>query len=203
MINIARNVASSFTAEFVQHPYLCYTEHGQHAYFYQLLYDSIPADQRLTTFKGQKVCVIQKEYPTPTNLGKSQRQHWDISIIKSPTETLSPESIPYDFLRLDVVIEFGMNADLDHLPEDIRRMTHESSNIGNMIAIHLYRLGEAADKLSRRDISQNSALIATFEQCIEWVGDNSIDLYYAVYNPNGTSQAWHYRDGISTSLLDA
>jgi hypothetical protein len=203
MIEIAQKVAAEFTTEFVQHPYLCYTEHGQHAYFYQLLFNAIPEENRFTQFQGRRLCVVQKEYPTPTDLGKSQRQHWDVSIIKSPAETISPNSTPYDFLRLDVIVEFGMNAEPGHLAEDIRRMTHETANVDNRIAIHFYRIGEAADRLSRRDIARKSSSLLTYDQCTELIGNAPVELFYAVADPSGSSEAWHYRNGASTSLLDA
>ena len=106
---VVERIIGKFTLEFIQNPYLCYTEHGQHARFYQMLYDELDVSQRYFTCMGQKVCVIQKEYPTAGNLSKPQRQHWDIAIIKSPAESAPDKKPSYDYLKLKAVVEFGMN----------------------------------------------------------------------------------------------
>jgi hypothetical protein len=35
-----------FCKEFVEHPYLCYTEHGLHALFFARLYERLPSPMR-------------------------------------------------------------------------------------------------------------------------------------------------------------
>jgi len=82
---IVHQVAKEFVLEFIANPYLCYTEHGQHARFYTMLYNALPAEQRYTKWGANTVCVIQKEYPTAGKLGKPQRQHWDVAVIKTST----------------------------------------------------------------------------------------------------------------------
>jgi hypothetical protein len=64
MLEVIRKAIVEFCQNFIAHPYLCYTEHGQHALFYSMLYNVIPEEQRYVTIKNQKVCIIQKEYPT-------------------------------------------------------------------------------------------------------------------------------------------
>ena len=58
-----------FCKEFLENPYLCYTEHGLHALFYTRLYNKLSDSDRFFTYKNQMVCVIQKEYPTESKLG--------------------------------------------------------------------------------------------------------------------------------------
>ena len=40
IIDSVRSTAKEFCLEFVQNPYLCYTEHGLHARFYAMLYNA-------------------------------------------------------------------------------------------------------------------------------------------------------------------
>src|SRR3990172_10326972 len=110
-----------FICEFIERPYLCYTEHGQNARFYQMLFEALDPSQRYLTCMGQKVCAIQKEYPTAGNLGKPQRQHWDIAIIKAPAESAPEKKPTYDYLKLEAIVEFGMNEAKAHLEDDIKR----------------------------------------------------------------------------------
>ena len=66
-----------FCKEFVEHPYLCYTEHGLHALFFARLYAALPPDERYLEFAGKRVSVVQKEYPTHHHLDRPRRQNWD------------------------------------------------------------------------------------------------------------------------------
>lgn len=105
-----------FTTEFLHNPYLCYTEHGLHALFYAQLYHALPAEQRYLTWQKQRICVLQKEYPTAHNLGKPQRQHWDIALIQNPPQHSRPSDVgAYDYLKLAAVVEFGLNENAAHL----------------------------------------------------------------------------------------
>ncbi len=63
-IELVRKVAIDFCIEFTENPYLCYTEHGFHAYFHTMLFNVIPENERFADWKGKKICVIQKEYRT-------------------------------------------------------------------------------------------------------------------------------------------
>ena len=107
-IEFLRKAITDFCVEFVSNPYLCYTEHGQHALFYSMSFNALPEQQRYLTWNNQKVCVLQKEYPTAGKLGKPQRQHWDIAVLKNPPESIGTKS-SYDYLELFAAIEFGMN----------------------------------------------------------------------------------------------
>jgi len=68
ILEIVYQTIAAFCVEFVDHPYLCYTEHGQHALFYTKLYSALPEELRYATWQQQKICVLQKEYPTAKNL---------------------------------------------------------------------------------------------------------------------------------------
>lgn len=72
---LVQQIAKEFTLEFIANPYLCYTEHGQHALFYTMLFNALPPERRYTKLSNNKICVIQEEYPTAGKLGKHQRQH--------------------------------------------------------------------------------------------------------------------------------
>lgn len=188
MKDTVEKTIQDFCQEFIKNPYLCYTEHGIHALFFNRLYNALPEEARYFNWMGHKVCVIQKEYPTATDLEKSQRQHWDISVIQTPPETLQKTN-SYDFFKLHSVIEFGMNADAKHLKEDIRRLSHPDSNVQNKYAVHLYRFGMA---MSRRDISPKGAEFITLEDAKRLAEGTDVRVYYAVADltMSGKSGVW-------------
>jgi len=84
--NLTRTELVAFCKEFLDYPYLCYTEHGQHCRFAARLYEVIPAGERYQTLGGHRMCRVQKEYPTHMHLGKSRRPHWDMSLIAKAAE---------------------------------------------------------------------------------------------------------------------
>jgi hypothetical protein len=86
-----------------------------------MLFNVMLEQQRYLTWNNQKVCVLQKEYPTAGKLGKPQRQHWDIAVLKNPPESLETKNT-YDYLKLFAAIEFGMNEAKEHLEDDIERL---------------------------------------------------------------------------------
>jgi hypothetical protein len=156
VFQITRNTLIDFCFEFLDWPYLCYTEHGLHGLFLTKLYNALPPKNRYSELNGQRFCVVQKEYPTNSKLEKSKRQHWDISVIKQPVMA-STRTPAFDYLPLTVVIEFGLNCNDTHLREDIRRLSHRDSNVDNGFIVHLYRLSNPKDKFSGRDWSAKSA----------------------------------------------
>jgi hypothetical protein len=176
---------------------LCYTEHGQHALFYTKLYNNFPEDQRYTTWQRQKVCVIQKEYPTATNLGKPQRQHWDVVVLSVPPTNNYNGAEGYDYLKLLAGIEFGMNEAQAHLEDDIERLGHEKSNVIKGFIVHLYRLSDARQKFSGRDWSQNSKRIISPDQLAELTKMTSVEIYYGMADSTGKyeSVVSHIKDG--------
>ena len=196
--DIVRHITEKFTLEFIRNPYLCYTEHGLHALFYTMLYNALHPDQRYTTWNNQKVCVIQKEYPTAGKLGKPRRQHWDIAVIKTPPSSIiSKDKHSYDYLKLSSVVEFGMNESEEHLVDDIERLSHEDANVDQGIIVHLYRLSESGAKLSGRDKSARSKQIL-FKETISEIGlDKPIEIYYGLFDNTGTyeSGAWLIYNG--------
>jgi hypothetical protein len=197
MIETIRKTIVEFCKDFVSHPYLCYTEQGQHALFYTMLYNVIPEEQRYVTFKNQKVCVLQKEYPTAGKLGKPQRQHWDIAILNSNPESIHDKSRSYDSLNLFAVIEFGMNESREHLRDDIERLCHNEANLENGFIIHLYRLSESGNRFSNRDWSSKSPRIMTTEDIRQLSVRKPVEIYMAVtdstriYSPG----VWRIKNG--------
>ncbi len=197
-IDTIRKVIQEFCFEFIENPYLCYTEHGQHALFYSLLYSALPAEQRYIEWQGKRICVIQKEYPTAGNLGKPKRQHWDISVIKNPPECrISNARFPYDRLRLAAVVEFGMNESLAHLVDDVERISHPDVNVEHGFVVHLYRLSKAGGKFSNRDWSPNAKRIASIEEIAQLTSDKKVEIYYGMADSTGThnSGLWLMKQG--------
>lgn len=165
--DVARIVEQSiegFIQNFVVNPYDCYTEHGQHALFFTKLYEAFQKDKRYLNIKvapdkSIRVCAIQKEYPTKVDLGKERRQNWDIAVIKEHYAESR-----YDYLDLSAIVEFGMNASLDHLIDDFLRVSHPDANADHRYIVHLYRLSEASDQLSGRDWSANARDIKKIDE---------------------------------------
>ena len=191
-------IVKQFTLDFVNNPYLCYTEHGQHALFFSMLYNAIPDNKLFTTWNNQKVCIIQKEYPTAGKLGKPQRQHWDIALIKSPPTSINEGSLKsFDYLKLSAVVEFGMNEREEHLIDDIERLCHIDSNVEQGILIHLYRLSKPGAHFSGRDWSSNYRQIISKERVAEISLNKPVDIYYGMHDITNKyeSGAWMIRKG--------
>lgn len=198
MIKLVRETILSFCREFLEFPYLCYTEHGQHARFYHQLYQAIPEEMRYLDWKGQKVCVVQKEYPTSGRLGKPQRQHWDIAVLHSPPESVIEGPKAFDYLKLDAVVEFGMNAGKGHLVDDIDRLCHAEANLAQGFAVHLYRLSPPGNLFSSRDWSPKSKQILSAEN-IRWESlGKSVEIYLATHDSTYAqpSGIWKISDGM-------
>jgi hypothetical protein len=203
-IEIVRQVARQFVLEFIESPYLCYCEHGLHALFFTKLYDALPIEQRYATWKGQKVCVIQKEYPTATSLGKSQRQHWDIAVLKTPLEPVPDCRAPsYDCFKVAVAVEFGMNETKDHLTDDINRLSYaiKDGSVAQGLIIHLYRLSpHNADVSSDRDWRPNSGRILAPEKVTAIPTGKSIEILYGSFNgaegDKPTMRVWLSKEAV-------
>lgn len=141
---------ADFCNEFAKCPYLSYTEHGLHAQFYHELSTKLPKDQMTGVLEKKMFNVIQKEYPTNSDLGKGQRQHWDIAIIDRDGR---PTQEPFfDHMPLVAAIEFGLNYPIAHMSEDIRRLC-EDENVNAGYIVHFFRL---SNKWSGRDIKPKS-----------------------------------------------
>lgn len=168
MINqdIFRDTLEEFLREFVENPYLCYTEHGQHALFFARLFQKLPKKYAAFPFDGRtfETCLVQKEYPTATKVGKdSKRQHWDISLLKVGEDVLQRNQLsisrrkePLDDLELTAVAEFGMNTQIEHLIDDYLRVSHPSVSITDRYVVQFYRISESNNKISGRDWSIKS-----------------------------------------------
>lgn len=197
ILEIVRQTIATFCVEFVTHPYLCYTEHGQHALFYTMLYSALPEELRYATWQQQKVCILQKEYPTATNLGKPKRQHWDIAVLSVPLTSRMVGAGPYDYFKLLAVIEFGMNEAKEHLVDDIERLVHTDANVLQGFIVHFYRLSNADLKFSGRDWSHNSTRIQTPKQVGVLSVGTSVEIYYGMVDGTGKYEtgAWHIKSG--------
>lgn len=201
VLDSVRQSIVGFCRTFVKHPYLCYTEHGQHALFYTRLYNALPSEDRYTTWQEQRICVIQKEYPTAGDLSKSRRQHWDIAVLKTPPESLTTES-GYDYLKLAAVIEFGMNESKKHLVEDLRRLCHADANLSQGFVVHLYRLSAPGALFSKRDWTSGSKRILSPQEVAELAADKPIEVYYALADSTGcyAPGVWLIKNGTVRTL---
>jgi len=197
LLETIRNTVIDFCLDFVKNPYECYTEHGQHALFFTMLYNALPEEQRYYIFDDVKVSLIQKEYPTASKLGKPQRQHWDISIIKSPTESSQSGPGAYDYLKLFAAIEFGMNATEDHIMDDIERLCHTESNIENAFIVQLYRLSESGKLFSKRDWSSKSKQILMPKDILKHSRGKPVEIFYGltVSTGNYNQGVWYIKGG--------
>jgi hypothetical protein len=186
-VEVVRKVAEEFCLEFVEHPYLCYTEHGLHARFYAALLDALPAAERYTDWQGQRVCVVQKEYPTARPLGKSRRQHWDIGVVRVPPESVNTGDLPsYDYLKLAAAVEFGLNEEEEHLKDDVARLCSGEANVGQGFLIHLYRLSGPKSKFSARDWPPSQTGIMREDEVAKIVAGKSIEVLYGLYDHTRT-----------------
>ena len=200
MLELIRNTIIDFCAEFIKNPYLCYTEHGQHALFYSMLLDRMTEEEKYIDLKGQKICTVQKEYPTATDLDRSKRQHWDIAILQNPPQTSQREdNQSFDFLNLLAVIEFGLNENREHLEDDIDRLCHEGANVEHRFIIHLYRLSEGGNKFSNRDWSPESQQIVPISEIQNFIIKKPIEVFYAVSNTSGKTPSgfWILSGGVN------
>lgn len=185
-IDITRQAVIAFAREFIENPYLCYTEHGIHALFYTQLFNATPAEKRFIDWHGFKVCTIQKEYPTFGCLGKPKRQHWDIAVIKDPPECLpSKQYHSYDYLRLAAVVEFGFNSNEAHLLDDIERLTHTDSNVEHRFIVNLYRLSQPGYLFSGRDLPSISGQVVSMERVAELVEGKDVEILQGIYDSDG------------------
>jgi hypothetical protein len=200
LIQTFRRVVEDFCREFVIDPYLCYTEHGQHALFFAQLYAMLAPEDRYTVWQGHRLCVLQKEYPTATALGKSKRQHWDVALIKTPPSSISPAAASYDYLRLLAAVEFAMNATPDHLKDDIRRLCHPEANTDHPFVVHFYRLSPSDSRVSGRDWSPDANTLLAREDVASLVSGSGVEVYYGVSDSTGTNESglWRIgRDGVA------
>lgn len=170
-----KKAIEEFCIEYVMKPYLCYTEHGHHARFYLTLYNMLPQSERYFVYNGEEVCVIQKEYPTAHNLDKSRRQNWDIAVLKRPVSSGEKGEPGYDYLPLNSVVEFGLNAGKEHLVEDIRRLCHKNSNVTHKFIVHLYRISTSGNLISGRDWSEKSKRILSLDEITDVVTGYACD----------------------------
>ena len=201
MLEIICKTIADFCLEFIRNPYLCYTEHGQHALFYSMLFNALPEQQRFQNWNNQKVSMLQKEYPTAGKLGKPQRQHWDIAILKSPPESVETKS-SYDYLKLLAAVEFGMNEAEEHLEDDIERLCHPEANLEHGFVVHLYRLSESGNLFSGRDWSPRSPRILTVEDVQEMSVGKSVEIFYGLADSTGIHKPgiWCIKNGAAMPM---
>lgn len=208
MGRLVERAAEGFCKQFLRSPYLCYTEHGLQALFFYDLMSMLPEGRRFSEWKGKKVCVVQRQYRTPDNLGRSTAQHWDLVALRTPLESLPPRKTCYDFLGLSAIVEFGLNPVREHLVDDIDRLAHGSVSADRKFIIHLYRLSAPGKRFSERDLTPKSSQIVKVKQAQECLDarrkDPGITIFYGMSDLTGVfgSQLWRLEWGLPpTSLI--
>ena len=191
--NRLESILAEFAVEFFRHPYICYNEHGLHAWLFCKVYQSLSLSERAGILGDQYVSIVQSEYPTAHDLDKSRRQNWDISILKQPLEPLEDKPSKYDYLKLDAVIEMGLNAPESHLLEDVRRMVHKKANVSLKYILHFYRL---SDGYSGRDLKPNHKGIMSKEEAQMAIQKTDVVVYYVMFDSTGKLEngVWEIRD---------
>lgn len=117
-----QTIIEQLCVEFVEFPYISRTEQDIHAKFHLRLSQALPPEEQFVIWEGKRIATVQKEYPSAGALGKSRRQPWDIAVLATPSSAVIGKTPSYDFLRLDSVVEFGLNEGLEHLRDDIQRL---------------------------------------------------------------------------------
>lgn len=181
-VTLTRDELEGFCHEFLEHPYLCYTEHGLHSRFASRLYRAMPEGSRYLTVGGYRICRTQKEYPTHMDLDRSKRQHWDVSMI-AQADRLPTCVYPLDHMPSATVIEFGLNEPLAHLWDDIERLSHDGSNLHQGFAAHFYRLSENSSRPSARDCSPGAKHVRAAPAIQPLLAGTNIEVILVVVDP--------------------
>jgi hypothetical protein len=191
---VVKQTLEQFCNEFKNDPYISYNESGIHAWFYYKLMDNfekngIPLFDEL---QGEKISLIQREYKTAIGYNKSRPGHWDISILNYPLKIRSymeENAKPYDHLEINAIIEFGLNASIDHMYNDIDRMNNTRAIIPNKFIVHLIR---ESVKFCGRDISAKPRKEKIDNrQIMEQLKDGVNAIYYVhtIKNKHGEAKA--------------
>jgi hypothetical protein len=157
---IVADTIERFCEEFVENPYLCYTEHGFHALLFHELFEGLSKHgvDLYRPFKTEEmgkeemVCLLQKEYRGLRKFSRREQEesretcaHWDIALFDPSLERRTGSSIlklpVYDSFKLHSVIELGFNNEPGHLDLDIERLDRERRGIRHMHILNLCRIG--------------------------------------------------------------
>jgi hypothetical protein len=82
-----------------------------------------------------------------------------------------------------------MNADKDHLEEDIRRLSHPNSYVENKYIVHLYRISGPKPKVSNRDWTPRSKKILTLDDVFNLIKGTDIEIYFGVTDITDTHES--------------
>ncbi len=79
---------------------------------------------------------------------KTRRANWDISILsENQSGTHEGKLRWFDCLKLNSAVEFGLNpTEVDHLEDDIERLSHPESGVEHGFVVHLYRLSKGVTR---------------------------------------------------------
>jgi len=202
--DIVEETIERFCFEFLDSPYLCYTEHGIHALFYHRFLERMPEERRIIKANGKDICIIQKEYCTWDKLIRTRRANWDIAVLcENQSGNRDKDHYWYDCLELNSVIEFGLNpGESNHVRGDVERLSHEKARVNRKYIVHLYRFSQAT---TRKDwkTDKPKALVRPdkINDMIKENG-NKVIAYWALYNDKTGKGEGPYRiDGKSEPSL--
>jgi hypothetical protein len=96
-------------------------------------------------------------------------------------------------MGLATVVEFGLNCDLNHLQDDIQRLSHPDSNVHQGFAAHLFRLSESRSRPSARDWSPHSDRLHATDVIQPLLVGTTIEVYLGVFDPTNKNPTGLWR----------
>ena len=211
MLNADEQVATTqraveaFCREFVKYPYLCYTEHGIHARFLLQLYTELPEHGRYAEWDGNRVCVVQKEYPTAASLGKPRRQHWDVAVLRTPLEC------PGDRLTTTPIVRLPPARDGGRVRAELRRrsprrgrarLCHRASNVDDPVIVHLYRFSTGRSHVRPRHLAPGRPAFVRSPPSPSSRPSTRLDVYYGVADSTETYPSGLWRITAGDAAID-
>ena len=202
--DVVERTIDEFCLLFYEHPYLEYNESGVHALFFHLLSENLfKNDIPLSSYYvygdiSEQVSLVQKEYRMFGKCDKTKAASWDVCALSVPlrssidiTKENERKLPPYDYLEINSIVEFGLKANLQHLEDDIRRLTHNECRAIGKFIVHLERF---SDHFSGRDYPFTSRQEFPTEDIMKnFTKDNDIKIYYVRTNKIDKSKQWVWK----------
>ncbi|MFC2145628.1 hypothetical protein ACFLQQ_04785, partial [Actinomycetota bacterium] len=138
-IKVTKIVLNNFLEKFIKQPYLHRVEHSIHCDLYNMLYIKEIFNKKVN-IGNEAIQIIHKEWPEfiPRPEKGNRRGNFDMAIL-SPNNS-SGNSLN-DFIngRIEapIVIEMGLNYDIEHLIDDLKKLKNSEVYCGYLI--HLVR----------------------------------------------------------------
>ena len=123
--------------EFIQNPYLHRVEHSLHCQLYCHLTDSKVLG-KIEDYGGVSPRRVQKEWPeSKPREGHNRRGNSDLAILGPAAQfthqSVSPDNFQLGLIKPGVVIEIGLDYDLDHLEQDEIKLRNSDVRHGYLV----------------------------------------------------------------------